>query len=55
MCTTFDFQSGSVNICAVTEEVKQALKEFRFRKAQDTSALVCKLTYKLLKRISWFI
>ncbi|XP_018574707.1 glia maturation factor beta [Anoplophora glabripennis] len=35
--------SGSVNICAVTEEVKKALKEFRFRKAQDTAALVLKV------------
>ncbi|KAJ8926729.1 hypothetical protein NQ314_020846 [Rhamnusium bicolor] len=34
---------SGVNICAVTEEVKKALKEFRFRKAQDTAALVLKV------------
>lgn len=34
-------QSGNVNICHITEEVKQALKEFRFRKAQNTAALIC--------------
>lgn len=36
------FQSNSVNICNVTEEVKQALKEFRFRKDKNTAALICK-------------
>ncbi|XP_019873116.1 glia maturation factor beta [Aethina tumida] len=35
--------SGNVNICDVTDEVKQALKEFRFRKAKDTAALVLKV------------
>ncbi|XP_044750887.1 glia maturation factor beta [Coccinella septempunctata] len=35
--------SGNVNICEVTEEVRQALKEFRFRKEQDTSALILKV------------
>lgn len=36
------FQSGgSVNICEVTPEVKEALKKFRFRKTQDTAALIC--------------
>ncbi|XP_056649070.1 glia maturation factor beta [Diorhabda carinulata] len=34
---------GSVNICSVTPEVKQALKEFRFRKSNDTAALVLKV------------
>ncbi|CAH1117564.1 unnamed protein product [Phaedon cochleariae] len=34
---------GSVNICEVTQEVKQALKEFRFRKTEDTAALVLKV------------
>ncbi|XP_050514330.1 glia maturation factor beta [Diabrotica virgifera virgifera] len=34
---------GSVNICSVTTEVKQALTEFRFRKANDTAALVLKV------------
>ncbi|XP_044267705.1 glia maturation factor beta [Tribolium madens] len=35
--------SGNVNICAVTDDVKQALKDFRFRKAQDTAALILKV------------
>lgn len=35
--------SGNVNICEVTDEVRQALKEFRFRKNQDTAALVLKV------------
>lgn len=40
------FQSGgSVNICEVTPEVKEALKKFRFRKTQDTAALICKYQY----------
>ncbi|CAG9838674.1 unnamed protein product [Diabrotica balteata] len=34
---------GSVNICSVTTEVKQALTEFRFRKANNTAALVLKV------------
>ncbi|CAG9863271.1 unnamed protein product [Phyllotreta striolata] len=34
---------GSVNICSVTPEVKQALKDFRFRKGNDTAALVLKV------------
>ncbi|XP_060516673.1 glia maturation factor beta [Cylas formicarius] len=35
--------SGQVNICEITSEVKQALKEFRFSKAQYTRALVLKV------------
>ncbi|KAJ3634034.1 hypothetical protein MTP99_010944 [Tenebrio molitor] len=35
--------SGNVNICEVTDDVKKALKEFRFRKAQDTAALILKV------------
>ncbi|XP_045471198.1 glia maturation factor beta [Harmonia axyridis] len=35
--------SGNVNICGITEEVRQALKEFRFRKDEDTSALILKV------------
>jgi len=35
--------SGNVNICEITEDVRQALKDFRFRKAQDTAALVLKV------------
>ncbi|RZC32547.1 gamma-secretase subunit Aph-1 [Asbolus verrucosus] len=35
--------SGNVNICEVTDEVKRALKDFRFRKAQDTAALILKV------------
>ncbi|XP_023025355.1 glia maturation factor [Leptinotarsa decemlineata] len=34
---------GGVNICKVTPEVKQALKEFRFQKGEDTAALVLKV------------
>ncbi|CAH1977772.1 unnamed protein product [Acanthoscelides obtectus] len=32
-----------VNICEVTDEVQKALKEFRFRKAQDTAVLILKV------------
>ncbi|XP_030762938.1 glia maturation factor gamma [Sitophilus oryzae] len=35
--------SGNVNICEITADVKEALKKFRFRKEQDTSALVLKV------------
>ncbi|KAL1512501.1 hypothetical protein ABEB36_002084 [Hypothenemus hampei] len=35
--------SGNVNICEVTEDVKQALKEFRFRKEKNTAALILKV------------
>ncbi|KAG5891060.1 Glia maturation factor gamma [Gonioctena quinquepunctata] len=34
---------GSVNICEVTPEVKQILREFRFRKSEDTAAIVLKV------------
>ncbi|VEN51260.1 unnamed protein product [Callosobruchus maculatus] len=32
-----------VNICEVTDDVQRALKEFRFRKAQDTAVLILKV------------
>lgn len=35
--------SGNVNICEITEEVKNLLKEFRFSKVQNTSAIVLKV------------
>ncbi|XP_066143554.1 glia maturation factor [Euwallacea fornicatus] len=35
--------SGSVNICEITEDVRQALRDFRFRKYKDTAALVLKV------------
>ncbi|XP_050302112.1 glia maturation factor beta [Anthonomus grandis grandis] len=35
--------SGNVNICEITPEVKNALKEFRFRKDTDTGALILKV------------
>ncbi|KAK9718130.1 Cofilin/tropomyosin-type actin-binding protein [Popillia japonica] len=34
---------SNVNICDITDEVKTALKEFRFSKAQSTSALILKV------------
>ncbi|CAG9768575.1 unnamed protein product [Ceutorhynchus assimilis] len=35
--------SGNVNICEITDEVKQLLKDFRFRKVKDTAALILKV------------
>ncbi|XP_017772456.1 PREDICTED: glia maturation factor beta [Nicrophorus vespilloides] len=35
--------SGNVNICSVTDNVKKAIKEFRFQKMQDTAALILKV------------
>ncbi|CAH0556654.1 unnamed protein product [Brassicogethes aeneus] len=43
--------SGNVNICDVTEEVRQAMKEFRFRKAKDTAALILKVDRETQKII----
>lgn len=41
--TIIFFQSGGVNICSITDDAKNALKKFRFSKAQETTALICKL------------
>lgn len=35
--------SGTVNICEIKDEVKQALRNFRFRKNKDTAALILKV------------
>ncbi|KAF2893665.1 hypothetical protein ILUMI_12520 [Ignelater luminosus] len=35
--------SNSVNICSIVEDVKKALEEFRFRKSDNTSALILKV------------
>ncbi|KAK9879384.1 hypothetical protein WA026_006454 [Henosepilachna vigintioctopunctata] len=35
--------SGNVNICEVTDEVRQTLKKFRFRKDQNIAALILKV------------
>lgn len=38
----FVSKSGTVNICEIKDEVKQALRDFRFRKDKVTAALICK-------------
>jgi len=35
--------SGSVDICAITDGVKKALNDFRFRKEQNNAALLLKI------------
>lgn len=39
----FKFQSqGNVKVCHIMDDVKDALKKFRFRKSQTNAALICK-------------
>lgn len=42
MAIFFSFQSGNVKVCDIDDEVKDALKKFRFRKSDKNAALVCK-------------
>jgi len=35
--------SGSLMICEISEELKEELKEFRFRKSESTNAIVLKI------------
>lgn len=36
------FQSQSVKVCDIEDDVKDALKKFRFRKSELNAALICK-------------
>lgn len=38
----FLFQSGNVKVCDINDDVKDALKKFRFRKSENNAALICK-------------
>ncbi|KAK6636212.1 hypothetical protein RUM43_009870 [Polyplax serrata] len=39
----FLFQSGNVKVCDINDDVKDALKKFRFRKSENNAALILKV------------
>lgn len=41
--------SGSVNICVIDEDLKKALKDFRFRKEKNNAAIIMKILPEELK------